>query len=187
LRRNRFRGRRILANAATRWPPHFGEFSYQAVAGPGIEPGREPYEGLLASTPPAKQYLGSGSNRRILLLFRQALYRLSYPGVLISDFGLKGNWSNVANFQMVNLPIINPTKNPQSPLSLIARYQSEIRNQKSEIQFGVAQVGVEPTASRVLSAGGRPVAYRADDQCDSGGNRTRIFPCFSGAGLPIAC
>jgi hypothetical protein len=80
MHRNRFRNSRILANAATRQGPHSGECSYKTVAGPGIEPGREPYEGLLAATPPANQYLGSGSNRRNLLLFRQALYQLSYPG-----------------------------------------------------------------------------------------------------------
>ena len=50
------------------------------------------------------------------------------------------------------------------------------------VSFAVAQVGVEPTASLVLSQGGLPVAYRA--ACAQSGSRTRKRSGLSRAALP---
>ena len=53
---------------------------------------------------------------------------------------------------------------------------------RGHIRFPVAQVGVEPTASLVLSQGGLPVAYRA--ACAQSGSRTRKRSGLSRAALP---
>ena len=50
--------------------------------------------------------------------------------------------------------------------------------------LSVAQVGLEPTASLVLSQGGLPIAYRAIWNSGAPGNRTPIF-CVQNRRLPV--